>query len=129
MCKKDEYNRKLLQITKKLKEVSEATGVQGIQGSPRGYGQEQDAMLSRKPYGFAACASCEKDLVNMQGHRADHHNWNKLPFRDPAERIAKFGNGFSHRLSMITSKVGKYDAKTSHRHSRHNKSIDNMPLK
>lgn len=56
MCKKDDYNRKLHQITKKLKELAEASGVQGIPGSPRGYGgQEKDAMLSIKPY----------DLVNM----------------------------------------------------------------
>lgn len=127
MCRKDEYNRKLILVTKKLREVSEALGISN--NSPRaGFDSQGDVMLSRRPFG--QCASCEKDLINMHGIRADHYTWNKLPFRDPAERIAKFGNGFSHRLSMITSKASKFETtRSTHRKSRQNKSIENMPLK
>jgi len=31
----------------------------------------------------------------------DYLPWGKLPFRDPSERIARVGQGFSKMLSMI----------------------------
>jgi len=52
---------------------------------------EEDAMFSKKPLGGLSCASCEKDLVNMMGKKVEFMPWNKLPFRDPAERIARVG--------------------------------------
>ena len=62
---------------------------------------EDDAMFSKKPLGGLSCASCEKDLINMHGKRVEFMPWNKLPFRDPSERIARVGQGFSKMLSMI----------------------------
>ena len=35
------------------------------------------------------CASCEKGITNLLVTAAEHQNWNKLPFRDPNERIAR----------------------------------------
>jgi len=29
--------------------------------------EEDDAMFTKKPYGPVTCASCEKDVVNLQG--------------------------------------------------------------
>ena len=49
---------------------------------------EDDAMFTKKPLGGMSCASCEKDIL-MYGKKADYLPWNKFPFRDPAERIAK----------------------------------------
>lgn len=70
--------------------------------SKGGHGEnEEDAMFSKKPLGGLSCASCEKDLVNMMGKKVEFMPWNKLPFRDPAERIARVGQGFSKMLSMI----------------------------
>lgn len=37
----------------------------------------------------------------MYGRKADYLVWNKMPFRDPSERIARIGQGFSKMLSMI----------------------------
>jgi hypothetical protein len=37
----------------------------------------------------------------MYGHKADYLPWSRFPFRDPSERIAKVGQGFSKMLSMI----------------------------
>jgi len=37
----------------------------------------------------------------MQGRKVTFHPWNKLPYRDPSERIARVGQGFSKMLSMI----------------------------
>ena len=65
--------------------------------------KEDDAMFSKRHLGPLACASCEKDLVNMQGTAVDHYAWKKLPFRDPNERISKYGKGFSRMLSEVRS--------------------------
>lgn len=62
---------------------------------------DEDAMFSKKPLMGYSCASCEKDLVNMYGKKVEFMPWSKLPFRDPSERIARVGQGFSKMLSMI----------------------------
>ena len=62
---------------------------------------DAEPMFSKKPLGGLSCASCEKDLINMYGKRVDFMPWHKLPFRDPSERIARVGQGFSKMLSMI----------------------------
>jgi len=46
-------------------------------------------MFTKKPLGGMSCASCEKDIVNLQGRKADYLPWSKFPFRDPSERIAR----------------------------------------
>jgi hypothetical protein len=50
---------------------------------------EDDAMFTKKYVGPVDCASCEKGITNMNGLRSDQVNWNRLPFREPSERIAK----------------------------------------
>lgn len=37
----------------------------------------------KKPLNGFSCASCEKDLLNLQGQIAAYNAWNKLPMRDP----------------------------------------------
>ena len=46
-------------------------------------------MFTKKPLKGLSCASCEKDIVNLQGRKAEYLPWGKFPFRDPSERIAK----------------------------------------
>jgi len=48
-----------------------------------------EAMLTKKYVGPADCASCDKGVMNLNGGRAEHISWNRLPFREPNERIAK----------------------------------------
>lgn len=50
---------------------------------------EDDAMFTKKPLGGMSCASCEKDIINLYGKKADFLPWGKFPFRDPSERIAR----------------------------------------
>jgi len=70
----------------------------------------EDAMFSKKPLGGFSCASCEKDLVNLYGKKVDFMPWSKLPFRDPSERIARVGQGFSKMLSMIDpNQLSRFD--------------------
>jgi hypothetical protein len=61
----------------------------------------EDAMLTKKYVGPADCASCEKGIVNLNGMRAEHLVWNRLPFREPNERLAKVSN---LKLNFSTAK-------------------------
>ena len=48
------------------------------------------------------CASCEKGIVNLLGQQAEYNAWKRLPFREPTERIARYGQGFSRILTMMS---------------------------
>jgi len=62
---------------------------------------EESAMFTKKYVGPVNCASCEKDIVNLLGQPVDYHVWKRLPFREPSERIARYGQGFSKILTMM----------------------------
>ena len=62
---------------------------------------EENAMFSKKPLGGFSCASCEKNLINLQSKPPEYYTWNRLPVRDPSERIARVGQGFSRMLSNM----------------------------
>lgn len=62
-------------------------------------------MFTKKPLGPVACASCEKGIVNLLGTQADYLAWKRLPFREPSERIARYGQGFSKILTMMRPSV------------------------
>lgn len=71
---------------------------------------ENDAMFSRKPLGGMSCASCEKDLINLAGKKVEFMPWQKMPYRDPTDRISRVGQGFSKLLSMINpDQVQRYE--------------------
>ena len=69
--------------------------------SKQGNDNEDDAMFTKKPLGGTSCASCAKDVIDLYGKQVQYMPWGKLPFRDPSERIARVGQGFSKMLSMI----------------------------
>lgn len=71
-----------------------------------GMGDADDAMLAKKHFGFT-CMSCEKNLINLEGKKADFNNWSKLPFRDPGERMLRVGQGFSKMLSQLKPDLSK----------------------
>lgn len=58
-------------------------------------------MFSKKPYGPAHCASCDKGLTNLYGHKAEYNTWRQLPFRESDVPIARYGKGFSKTLSQV----------------------------
>lgn len=72
-----------------------------------------DAMLARKPLGGWSCASCQKDLEKLMGKIAPYHAWNKMPYRDPADRIARVGPGFSRMLATVQPELLSGRGKTS----------------
>jgi hypothetical protein len=67
-----------------------------------GRANEDDAMFTKKPYGPVTCASCEKNIINIQGTQADYHAWKKLPSNNISDRIARYGGqGFSKILNTL----------------------------
>ncbi len=58
-------------------------------GSTATHDNEDDAMFTKKPLGGMSCASCQKDVINMNGRKVTFHPWNRMPYRDPSERIAR----------------------------------------
>ena len=73
-------------------------------------------MFTKKPYGPVNCASCEKNIVNLQANPVDYHVWRKMPIREnTTDRIAKYGPGFSKILSNLKPE------------GLHNTSIDELP--
>jgi DNA repair exonuclease SbcCD ATPase subunit len=93
---KEGTRKKLAQLEKALKQLHELMkNLQTTQSQPT----EDDAMFTKKYVGPVDCASCEKGIVNLCGLRADNVNWNRLPFREPTERIARYGQGFSKFLA------------------------------
>lgn len=70
-------------MSRKIKEVLEV--------AKNGADKEDDGMLTKKNLGPIACATCEKDLINMSGLPVDYYAWKGLPARDTNERIARYG--------------------------------------
>ena len=87
--------KRFAQLSKKIKEILDMLAKQGTAEN------EDDAMFTKRHLGPHACASCEKNLINIYGQAVDHYPWKKLPFRDPNERLARYGQGFSKILSNM----------------------------
>jgi hypothetical protein len=63
--------------------------------------EEEDAMFTKKYVGPVDCASCDKGIVNLYGKQAEKVHWNKLPFREPGDRIAKVSYMFSLMICLL----------------------------
>ena len=92
---KEELNKKFEAINRKLRQIMEM-----LNNRPAN-DHEDDAMLTKKGYGPGNCASCEKDLVNIQGQPVDYYVWKRMPQRSQPDRIARYGQGFSKLLSNL----------------------------
>jgi hypothetical protein len=77
----------------------------------------EDAMLAKKPLGGWSCASCDKNMDKLLGKIAAYNPWNKLPHRDPMDRIARAGPGFSRMLSAVGTEHGSLERHTSVPHT------------
>lgn len=63
-------------------------------------------MFTKKYVGPVDCASCEKGIINLNGLRAENISWNRLPFREPNERIARVSINLNFIFSMVKDSVG-----------------------
>lgn len=84
MADKNDTKKALKLLERQLKNLYDLFMSRGGNGE-----NEDDAMFTKKPLGGMSCASCEKDIVNLYGKKADYLSWQKFPFRDPADRIAR----------------------------------------
>jgi hypothetical protein len=57
-------------------------------------------LLAKKPLGNFTCASCENYIGDLQD-KNQFVPWNKVPIRDPSDRLYRIGNGFSRMLQLI----------------------------
>ena len=92
---KSDTRKALKLLEKNLKHMYDLFMNKGTQDN------EDDAMFTKKPLGGTSCASCAKDVIDMYGKRVEYMPWGRLPFRDPSDRIARVGQGFSKMLSMM----------------------------
>lgn len=81
------------QLSRKVRELFDLVG--GAQE------KNEDGMLTKRHLGPNACASCDKTLTNLQGVQADFSPHKKMPYREQADRIARYGAGFSKMLSTL----------------------------
>lgn len=84
--------RKLEDRINSLEELLRANDTEEVTGN---------ALLATRPLKGWSCASCKKDLINLEGNPAQFNPWAKFPNRSPAERMARIGQGYSHMISMI----------------------------
>eukprot|EP00347_Sterkiella_histriomuscorum_P023558 403334180 len=79
---------------------------------------EDDGMFVKKGY---QCLSCDKNINNLNATQADFQAWQRLPLKDPQDRIARFGKGFSKILGRIqVEQQNSFLANKSRIKNRHN---------
>ena len=100
MADKKDTKKNLKQLEVQLRNIAEA--IMQRSNNPN----EDDAMFSKRPLGGFSCASCEKNLINLNGKPPEFYNWNRFPPRDPNERMARVGQGFSRMLSSMKPNPG-----------------------
>ena len=86
-----------------------------------------DGMFTKKHLGPQACASCEKNLINVQGMPVDYYAWKKLPAHETNQRIARYGQGFSKILSTLKDDLSASNF-NHHAASQMHDKLTNMPL-
>lgn len=67
---KNETKKNLKMLEKQLKNLLDI--FMQKQGNP----DEENAMFSKKPLGGFSCASCEKNLINLQSRPPEYYTWN-----------------------------------------------------
>ena len=58
-------------------------------------------LLAKKPISGYSCAACEAVIGNLRDDANKFIPWNKLPLRDPGDKLYRMGNGFSKMLQML----------------------------
>ena len=80
---KEETAKKFSQLSRKIREIFDIIQLQGQNNN------EETGMLTKKSLGNN-CASCDRNLVNIQTSPAKFHAWRGMPGRDANDRIARY---------------------------------------
>ena len=58
-------------------------------------------LLAKKPINGYSCAACESYIGDLRDDTHKFIPWNKMPLRDPGDKLYRMGNGFSKMLQML----------------------------
>ena len=58
-------------------------------------------LLAKKPINGYSCAACESSINDLRVDTNKFIPWNKMPLRDPGDKLYRMGNGFSKMLQML----------------------------
>ncbi len=58
-------------------------------------------LLAKKPISGYSCAACESFIGDLRDDAHKFIPWNKMPLRDPGDKLYRMGNGFSKMLQML----------------------------
>ena len=58
-------------------------------------------LLAKKPINAFSCVACESYIGDLKTDKNKYVAWNKLPVRDPGDKLYRMGNGFSRMLNML----------------------------
>ena len=58
-------------------------------------------LLAKKPVNGYSCAACESYIGDLRDDTQKFIPWNKMPLRDPGDKLYRMGNGFSKMLQML----------------------------
>ena len=90
-------------------------------------------LLAKKPINGFSCAACESYIGDLKNGNNKYIAWNKLPVRDPGDKLYRMGNGFSKMLNMLNfDKYGNVslnpnDSLNSNDSDNEEESNDKMP--
>ena len=58
-------------------------------------------LIAKKPINGYSCAACESYIGDLRDDTHKFIPWNKMPLRDPGDKLYRMGNGFSKMLQML----------------------------
>ena len=58
-------------------------------------------LLAKKPVNGYSCAACESYIGDLRDDAHKFIPWNRMPLRDPGDKLYRMGNGFSKMLQML----------------------------
>ena len=65
------------------------------------FNEADNWLLAKKPISGYSCAACESVIGNLRDDPNKFIPWNKLPLRDPGDKLYRMGSGFSKMLQML----------------------------
>ena len=81
----EEQIKKILEMLSKKDSINEA----------------ENWLLAKKPVNGYSCAACESYISDLRDDTHKFIPWNKMPLRDPGDKLYRMGNGFSKMLQML----------------------------
>ena len=95
---KNDYNKNIKYLEEQIKKLFSLLNTRKEVFS---FHNADNWLLAKKPINSFSCAACESFIGDLKGEKNSFVPWNKLPVRDPGEKIYRMGNGFSKILNMI----------------------------